>query len=49
MAADCAIGHWKFLVLTKSKVKEDTVKVFQYECPEEFIVLFNPWCPGTYK
>ncbi|XP_053402043.1 annulin-like [Mercenaria mercenaria] len=39
--ATCAIGEWSFCVTTKTKGQKKSIA---YEHPEDFYILFNPWC-----
>ncbi|XP_041375283.1 protein-glutamine gamma-glutamyltransferase 4-like [Gigantopelta aegis] len=44
---NCQIGEWEMCIKTvvhKSNVDPDDVEVWQYESPEDVIILFNPWC-----
>ena len=41
-----AIGEWSLKVDTKTKLDGKT-KIYRYEHPDDFYMLFNPWCKGT--
>ena len=46
-SADAVVGRYQLYVETKTKVNNsDKPQEFRYHHPEEFIVLFNPWCRG---
>ena len=43
--ATVAIGEWSLKVDTKTKLDGKT-KIYRYEHPDDFYMLFNPWCQG---
>ena len=44
----CSIGEWEISVKTLVQGKDgDDVTVWEYQCPDDVTVLFNPWCKGT--
>lgn len=45
--ADAVVGRYQLYVETESEVSgTDRKAEFRYQCPEEIIFLFNPWCKG---
>ncbi|XP_070554009.1 protein-glutamine gamma-glutamyltransferase K-like [Ptychodera flava] len=39
-AADCLVAKYKLYVETYTKGEDE----FRFECPDEFCMIFNPWC-----
>ncbi|XP_052815578.1 annulin-like [Mya arenaria] len=42
--ANCAIGKWSFSVDTVTILEDSKTKTLRYENPDDFYILYNPWC-----
>lgn len=40
-----AIGEWSLVVDTKTTLDKKP-KIYRYEHPDDFYILFNSWCKG---
>lgn len=45
LACDALVGEYQLVVCTAQTKEEDE---YRYECEDDIIILFNPWCKSKF-